>query len=415
MLLRIRAASTGRALAQVASRARPATLRVREMSGPVKVSETGLLDVIAPYEVARTEPLHEMGVLYPPGTPSPMEAVLADGPVIVDGVMAKTGGGPTGHPIEYIRLSQYDPTPVSCKYSGIEFVSQLALDYVANKVAHQAQSALLGSVPSSALRLLSARAWRLSVARRSQGGEAGPVVAQPRPRVLEPTACQVEPTASWPSRRRACRASRSRACPRVCGRRAGPVTWRRRPRRWLTTPSAPRRRTAGTASCERGSGVPRSTSRRRKPPTTSRGEGPCCGTRVECEAACFARRWPILHGARSVGSTSRIFLFVAQTKAWVTRPARRCKTTTPIWLRCAAPAACQPLQPSLVGLFADAPASIRAPPTPVPHLCVAVHRGAERQERRAQHLDRHRRRGERCGLPFGAGATCHSGSLARSP
>lgn len=253
------------------------------MSGPVKVSETGLLDVIAPYEVARTEPLHEMGVLYPPGTPSPMEAVLADGPVIVDGVMAKTGGGPTGHPIEYIRLSQYDPTPVSCKYSGIEFVSQLALDYVANKVAHQAQSAPLGSVPSSALRLLSARAWRLSVARRSQGGEAWPVVAQPRPRVLEPTACQVEPTASWPSRRRACRASRSRACPRVCGRRAGPVTWRRRPRRWLTTPSAPRRRTAGTASCERGSGVPRSTSRRRKLPTTSRGEGPCCGvwTRVE--------------------------------------------------------------------------------------------------------------------------------------
>ena len=30
-------------------------------------------------------------------------------------------------------------------------------------------------------------------------------------------------------------------------------------------------------------------------------------------------------------------------------------------------------------------------------LCLAVHRGAERQERRAQRLDRHRRRGERCG------------------
>ena len=88
MLLRIRTASTGRALAQVASRARPAALRVREMGGAVKVSETGLHDVIAPYEVERTEPLHEMGVLYPPGTPSPMEAVLADGPVIVDGVMA---------------------------------------------------------------------------------------------------------------------------------------------------------------------------------------------------------------------------------------------------------------------------------------------------------------------------------------
>ena len=137
MLLRIRTASTGRALAQVASRARPAALRVREMGGAVKVSETGLHDVIAPYEVERTEPLHEMGVLYPPDTPSPMEAVLADGPVIVDGVMAKTGGGPKGHPIEYIRLSAYDPTPVACKYSGIEFVSRLALDHVARKAAHQ--------------------------------------------------------------------------------------------------------------------------------------------------------------------------------------------------------------------------------------------------------------------------------------
>ena len=140
MLLRIRTASTGRALAQVASRARPAALQVREMGGAVKVSETGLHDVIAPYEVERTEPLHEMGVLYPPGTPSPMEAVLADGPVIVDGVMAKTGGGPKGHPIEYIRLSAYDPTPVACKYSGIEFVSRLALDHVARKAAHQVQS-----------------------------------------------------------------------------------------------------------------------------------------------------------------------------------------------------------------------------------------------------------------------------------
>ena len=175
MLLRIRtAASTGRALAQVASRARPAAVRVREMSGPVKVSETGLLDVIAPYEVARTEPLHEMGVLYPPGTPSPMEAVLADGPVIVNGVMAKTGGGPTGHPIEYIRLSQYDPTPVSCKYSGIEFVSQLALDYVANKVAHQAQSGgTLCSVPSSAPAPLQHAPGGSQWPRRSQGERPG--------------------------------------------------------------------------------------------------------------------------------------------------------------------------------------------------------------------------------------------------
>ena len=166
MLLRIRTASTGRALAQVASRARPAALQVREMGGAVKVSETGLHDVIAPYEVERTEPLHEMGVLYPPGTPSPMEAVLADGPVIVDGVMAKTGGGPKGHPIEYIRLSAYDPTPVACKYSGIEFVSRLALDHVARKAAHQVQSSPPGGSPPLQ------RAWPLSVARGAPTGRA---------------------------------------------------------------------------------------------------------------------------------------------------------------------------------------------------------------------------------------------------
>ena len=173
MLLRIRTASTGRALAQVASRARPAALQVREMGGAVKVSETGLHDVIAPYEVERTEPLHEMGVLYPPGTPSPMEAVLADGPVIVDGVMAKTGGGPKGHPIEYIRLSAYDPTPVACKYSGIEFVSRLALDHVARKAAHQVQSSPPGGSPPLQ------RARPLSLARGAPTGRA-----QSRPRRL---------------------------------------------------------------------------------------------------------------------------------------------------------------------------------------------------------------------------------------
>ena len=84
-----------RALVQVASRAsRPAALRVRGMAGAVKVQETGLMDVIAPHEVARTEPLHEMGVLYPPGVPSPMEAVLANPPIIVDGLIAKTGERP---------------------------------------------------------------------------------------------------------------------------------------------------------------------------------------------------------------------------------------------------------------------------------------------------------------------------------
>ena len=86
-----RATNRPRARQVVSSDGRPAALRVRGMAGAVKVQETGLDDVIAPYEVARTEPLHEMGVLYPPGVPSPMEAVLADPPIIVDGLLAKTG------------------------------------------------------------------------------------------------------------------------------------------------------------------------------------------------------------------------------------------------------------------------------------------------------------------------------------
>ena len=99
---------------------------------------------------------------------------------------------------------------------------------------------------------------------------------------------------------------------------------------------------------------------------------------VECEASSFSRvQRPLAEfTTRSIGSLSNSF-FRCTDKAWVTRPARRCKTTTPIWLRCAAPAACRPLQPSLIGLFTDAPASIRAP-TPVPHCawqCIEELRG----------------------------------------
>ena len=70
---------------------RPAALQVRGLAGSVKIQDTALDDVIAPFEVERTEPLHEMGVLYPPGVPSPMESVLSDPPIVVDGLIAKTG------------------------------------------------------------------------------------------------------------------------------------------------------------------------------------------------------------------------------------------------------------------------------------------------------------------------------------
>ena len=97
-------------LTRVGSRAaaRPsALLQVRGLAGPTKVQITELDDVMAPFEVERDEPLLEMGVLYPPGKGSPMESVLSEPPIVVDGVMVKTGGGPTGHPIEYIRLSAW--------------------------------------------------------------------------------------------------------------------------------------------------------------------------------------------------------------------------------------------------------------------------------------------------------------------
>ena len=80
--------------------------------GAVSVQVTELKDVLGPEEVERTEPLLEMGVLYQPGVPSPMESVLNKPPIVVDGTMVKTGGGPLGHPIEYIQLSAWcDPPP----------------------------------------------------------------------------------------------------------------------------------------------------------------------------------------------------------------------------------------------------------------------------------------------------------------
>ena len=35
------------------------------------------------------------------------------------------GGGPLGHPLEYIRLSKVDPTePAVCKYCGLRFIKK---------------------------------------------------------------------------------------------------------------------------------------------------------------------------------------------------------------------------------------------------------------------------------------------------
>ena len=115
---------------------RPApALFARGMAGPVSVHEVSQEDYVGPSEVARAEAKIEMGVRYEAGVPSPMEGAYYHEPIVVDGLIAKTGGEGLGCPVQYIKLNKYDPTPVECKYSGLRFVSKYALDYVARKEA----------------------------------------------------------------------------------------------------------------------------------------------------------------------------------------------------------------------------------------------------------------------------------------
>eukprot|EP00871_Galdieria_phlegrea_P003728 jgi/Galph1/4356/GphlegSOOS_G2949.1 len=53
-----------------------------------------------------------------------MELISKVPPTVVDGVVAACngGGGPLGHPIEYIRLEA--PYPATCKYCGLRYVSR---------------------------------------------------------------------------------------------------------------------------------------------------------------------------------------------------------------------------------------------------------------------------------------------------
>ena len=82
---------------------------VRRLAGAAKVVDVGdgSTKLTGPSVVARDAPLVEMGVRYEPHTPSPMESVLADKPIVVDGLMVQTGGGDLGFPKQYIRLSSW--------------------------------------------------------------------------------------------------------------------------------------------------------------------------------------------------------------------------------------------------------------------------------------------------------------------
>ena len=97
---------------------------VRGLAGPVKVFALDQESLDGPIAVRRSEPLLEMGGRYEPGEPSPMEGTMSFDPIVVDGLVAKTGGGSLGNPVQYIQLSAWDPTPQACKYTGLRFVSK---------------------------------------------------------------------------------------------------------------------------------------------------------------------------------------------------------------------------------------------------------------------------------------------------
>ena len=77
-------------------------------------------DKVGPPAVQREEPLLEMGVLYPAGVPSPSESIDSIPPIVVHGTIAKCdgGGGPLGHPVEYIRLPRCAAAPAPARDSA---------------------------------------------------------------------------------------------------------------------------------------------------------------------------------------------------------------------------------------------------------------------------------------------------------
>ena len=110
-------------------------MQTRKLAAGSKIHECNQEALYGPAQVERTEPVVEMGVLYQPGVPTPMEGTFSIEPIVVDGLVAQTGGGSLGSPLQMIKLSAWDPEPVSCKYTGLRFVSKKALAYAAQRAA----------------------------------------------------------------------------------------------------------------------------------------------------------------------------------------------------------------------------------------------------------------------------------------
>ena len=89
---------------------RPAAVFSRGLAGPVSVAEVNQEGVYGPSTVERTETIIEMGVAYAPGVPSPMEGAHKVEPIVIDGLVVKTGGKQNiglGGPVQYIKLSSW--------------------------------------------------------------------------------------------------------------------------------------------------------------------------------------------------------------------------------------------------------------------------------------------------------------------
>mmetsp|Transcript_17364 Transcript_17364/g.56904 ORF Transcript_17364/g.56904 Transcript_17364/m.56904 type:complete len:130 (+) Transcript_17364:17-406(+) len=122
----LRILSVARAAPALGRCARPPARAMAGGGKPLVVPESPF-DGPAEGSLARSEPIVEMGVRYEAGSPSPMESILSQEPIVVDGLLAVTGGGALGFPKQFIKLKPDDPTPVACTYSGLRFVSKQAL------------------------------------------------------------------------------------------------------------------------------------------------------------------------------------------------------------------------------------------------------------------------------------------------
>ncbi len=83
----------------------------RALAGAVKVHACDVDAYDGPAGVERTEPKLEMGVLYAPGVPSPSEGVNSIEPIVVDGLVATTGGDVGGSPLHTIKLCAWYARP----------------------------------------------------------------------------------------------------------------------------------------------------------------------------------------------------------------------------------------------------------------------------------------------------------------